>query len=84
MALVDADLSGRRNVAILLDAVRTFDANRSLGIYSIAEVGGLTAVELTNSLDNAFALRPDEIDAWGWGRIRLAKSYRRFCPPPWR
>ncbi|MFY9778942.1 MAG: ATPase, T2SS/T4P/T4SS family, partial [Candidatus Baltobacteraceae bacterium] len=63
VALVDADLSGRRNVAILLDAVRTFDANRSLGIYSIAEVGGLTAVELTNSLDNAFALRPDEIDA---------------------
>ena len=63
VALVDADLSGRRNVAILLDAVRTFDANRSLGIYSIAEIGGLTAVELTDSLDNAFALRPDEIDA---------------------
>jgi pilus assembly protein CpaF len=63
VALVDADLSGRRNVAILLDAIRTFDANRSLGIYSIAEIGGLTAVELTDSLDNAFALRPDEIDA---------------------
>jgi pilus assembly protein CpaF len=63
VALVDADLSGRRNVAILLDAVRTFDSNRSLGIYSIAETGGMTAVELTDSLDNAFALRPDEIDA---------------------
>jgi pilus assembly protein CpaF len=63
VALVDADLSGRRNVAILLDAVRTFDSNRSLGIYSMAEVAGLTAVELTDSLDNAFALRADEIDA---------------------
>jgi pilus assembly protein CpaF len=63
VALVDADLSGRRTLSVLLDAVRQFDANRTLGVYSLIATGGITAVELTDSLDNSFALRPDEVDS---------------------
>jgi len=63
VALVDADLSGRRTAAVLQDAVRQFDANRTLGVYSIVENGGMTSVELTDSLDNAFALRGEEMEA---------------------
>ncbi len=63
VALVDADLSGRRTMSVMLDSVRQFDANRTLGIYSVVPVNGITAVELTDSLDNAFALRPEEIDS---------------------
>ncbi len=62
VALVDADLSGRRTMSVMLDSVRQFDANRTLGIYSLINSGGITAVELTDSLDNTYMLRPDEID----------------------
>jgi pilus assembly protein CpaF len=62
VALVDADLSGRRTLAVMLDAVRAFDANRTLGIFSLISSGGITAVELTDSLDNAYMLRSDEVD----------------------
>ncbi len=62
IALVDADLSGRRTMSVMLDSVRQFDANRSLGIYSLINSGGITAVELTDSLDNTYMLRSDEID----------------------
>ncbi|GAC1304898.1 MAG: hypothetical protein NVS2B3_05220 [Vulcanimicrobiaceae bacterium] len=63
VALVDADLSGRRTLSVLLDAVRLFDQNRTVGVYSLIASNGITAVELTDSLDNAFALRVDEVDA---------------------
>jgi pilus assembly protein CpaF len=63
VALVDADLSGRRTLSVMLDSVRQFDANRTLGVYSLIATGGLTAVELTDTLDNAYMLRPDEIDS---------------------
>ena len=62
VALVDADLSGRRTLAVMLDAVRAFDANRTLGVFSLVSSGGITAVELTDSLDNAYMLRSDEVD----------------------
>jgi len=63
VALVDADLSGRRTLSVLLDAVRLFDENRTLGVYSLITSNGITAVELTDSLDNAFALRVEEVDS---------------------
>jgi len=62
VAVVDGDLSGRRTMSVLLDSVRAFDQNRTFGIYSLISVGGITAVELTDSLDNVFALRSEEID----------------------
>ena len=63
VALVDADLSGRRTMSVMLDSVRQFDSNRTLGVYSVVPVNGITAVELTDSLDNAFALRQEEVDS---------------------
>ncbi|GAC1545448.1 MAG: hypothetical protein NVS3B16_14820 [Vulcanimicrobiaceae bacterium] len=63
VALVDGDLSGRRTLSVLLDAVRLFDQNRTLGVYSLITSNGITAVELTDSLDNAYALRTDEVDS---------------------
>jgi pilus assembly protein CpaF len=62
VAVVDGDLSGRRNVAVLLDSVRAFDAARTMSIYSTIQREGLTAVELTGSLDNAFALRVEDVE----------------------
>ena len=63
VALVDADLSGRRTLSVLLDSVRQFDQNRSFGVYSQISTGGITAVELTDSLDNSYALRAEEIES---------------------
>ena len=63
VAIVDGDLSGRRNVAVLLDAVRAFDGERSTSTYSIIEREGMQAVELTDSLDNSFMLRAEDVSA---------------------
>jgi pilus assembly protein CpaF len=62
VALVDGDLTGRRNMAVILDSVRAFDNARSSGAYSVIQAQGLTAVELTDSLDNSFMLRNDDVD----------------------
>jgi pilus assembly protein CpaF len=62
VAIVDGDLSGRRNVAVLLDAVRAFDSERSRAAYSIIQHDGLTAVELTDSLDNSFMLHTEDVE----------------------
>src|ERR1700726_1500816 len=62
VAIVDGDLSGRRNVAVLLDAVRAFDSERSTSAYSIIQHEGLIAVELTDSLDNSFMLHAEDVD----------------------
>ena len=61
VAIVDGDLSGRRNVAVLLDAIRAFDAERSTTTYSVIQREGMQAVELTDSLDNSFMLRPEDV-----------------------
>jgi pilus assembly protein CpaF len=62
VAIVDGDLSGRRTLPVLLDSVRQFDQNRSFGIYSLISTNGITAVELTDSFDNAFALRTEDLE----------------------
>ncbi|HEV3157786.1 MAG TPA: hypothetical protein VGZ00_10610, partial [Candidatus Baltobacteraceae bacterium] len=62
IAIVDADLSGRRNLAVVLDAVRSFDNARTAAVYSVIQANGITAVELTDSLDNSYLLRYDAID----------------------
>ncbi|MBD5654145.1 MAG: hypothetical protein IAI50_03065 [Candidatus Eremiobacteraeota bacterium] len=61
-AVVDAELLGRRTMAVMLDMVRQLDSNRSLAIYSVVDNGGLTTVELTDSYDDAFALSSEGIE----------------------
>ncbi len=62
VAVVDGDLTGRRNMAVVLDIVRNFDNARAGGTFSVVRAGGITAVELTDSLDNSFMLRQDDVE----------------------
>jgi pilus assembly protein CpaF len=62
VAVIDGDLSGRRNMAVILDIVRNFDNARAGGTYSVVRTAGITAVELTDSLDNSFMLRQADIE----------------------
>lgn len=62
LAVVDGDLTGRRNMAVILDAVSAFNAARTASAYSVIQTQGMTAVEMTDSLDNSFLLRHEDID----------------------
>ena len=61
-ALIDGDLSGRRSIAVLLDAVRTFDGLRLEGALPLALVGGLSVVELVDKLALSFSLRAEQVE----------------------
>ncbi|HEY8313879.1 MAG TPA: ATPase, T2SS/T4P/T4SS family [Candidatus Baltobacteraceae bacterium] len=61
-ALVDADFSGRRSVAVLSGKTRELDASRSEREVAVHRSGGLTTIELTDSYDMALALNLDAVD----------------------
>ena len=55
--VVDADLSGRRSIAILLDGLRQLDAGRTdHGGISTARLEGVSIAELASSYESAFTL----------------------------
>jgi pilus assembly protein CpaF len=62
VAIVDADLAGRRNLAVMLDAVRPFDENRTPDGVSIVEREGFRAAELVHDLISSFALRAAAVE----------------------
>ena len=62
VAVVDADLTGRRSMSAILDCTKEFAANRTMSVYSVARVFGVTAIELSDSLENSFAIRADEME----------------------
>jgi pilus assembly protein CpaF len=62
VAVVDGDLSGRRNLAILFDAVRTLDSSRQSGSIGFTQVSGLTLAELAPAYDSAFTISFDEVE----------------------
>ncbi len=62
VAIVDADLTGRRNLAIMLDVVRRFDENRTQGGIPIAQCDGFRAAELIHGLIPAFSLRAKAVE----------------------
>jgi len=64
VALVDADLSGRRNAAVLFEAVRTLDTARVGSTISRIRTAGLTLVELVDRYDAAFTLAEETVDAF--------------------
>jgi len=68
VALVDGDLSGRRNMAILLDAVRQLDLGRDKSPVAVVETAGLTLAELAPAYDSAFTINFDDVE-------HLAASY---------
>ncbi|GAC1576392.1 MAG: hypothetical protein NVS3B7_09270 [Candidatus Elarobacter sp.] len=62
VAIVDADLTGRRNLAVMLDAVRRFDEKRSEDAVPIVECDGFRAAELVHGLVAGFALRAKTVE----------------------
>ena len=62
-ALVDADFSGRRSIAVLTGLSKALDAERSQHAVAVAKNGGLTVVELTDSYDMALSIDAASIDA---------------------
>jgi len=62
VVVVDADLSGRRAVAELLDATRQLNANRGQEIHSMASVDGIEVVELVSKYEDVAALQPRELE----------------------
>ncbi len=65
VTLVDADFSGRRSLAILLDGVRYLDAAReqTTGHIARARLNGTTLVELSESYEAGFTARLQDIEA---------------------
>ncbi len=57
VAIVDADLTGRRSVALLCEAMRSLDAARGASAISRIRTDGMTVVELAHRYDAAFTLR---------------------------
>jgi pilus assembly protein CpaF len=62
VAVVDADLTGRRSMSAILDCTKEFAANRTMSVYSVARVAGTTAIELSDSFENSFAIRAEEVE----------------------
>ena len=63
-ALVDADLTGRRSIALLLDIVRSLDTARSTSPISSARCDGVSVVELAERYDAAFSLEEETVEAF--------------------
>ena len=65
VTLVDADLSGRRSAAILLDALRYLDAARDDRAHiAQARVDGVTLAEMAESYESSFTLGVDEVETF--------------------
>jgi len=62
VAVVDADLTGRRNLAVMLDAVRLFDERRGQDGIPVVECEGFRAAELVNGLIASFSLRAKSVE----------------------
>ncbi|HEY1867517.1 MAG TPA: ATPase, T2SS/T4P/T4SS family [Candidatus Cybelea sp.] len=64
VAVVDADLTASRSLAVLFEAVRALDAARGLAPISSARVDGVTVIELAERYDAAYALDENDVEAF--------------------
>jgi pilus assembly protein CpaF len=62
ISLVDADLTGRRSLALLFEAVRTLDSTRLTSAISHAGADGVTIFELTDRYDAIFTLGVEAVE----------------------
>ena len=62
VAIVDADLTGRRSVAVLFEVVRNLDAARVTPPIARVRAEGITVVELADRYDAAFTLDPQTVE----------------------
>jgi pilus assembly protein CpaF len=63
VALVDADLSGSRSIAVLCEAVRTLDAERDGTTIASVRTDGLTLIELADRYDAAYTLDDAKVES---------------------
>ncbi|GAC1533859.1 MAG: hypothetical protein NVS2B17_02080 [Candidatus Velthaea sp.] len=59
IALVDADFSGRRALAVMCGVTHEFDAARGGEPIAVVQTQGVTAVELTESFDAMLSVTPE-------------------------
>ena len=59
---MDADLSGRRAVAIWYDVAKELDLGRVPGAPAVARKGPLTVVELARSYEDAFVVSAEAVE----------------------
>jgi pilus assembly protein CpaF len=84
VAIVDADFTGRRSVAIVLDAVKALDAVRTQGTVSIAPLeDGLLAVELAPSREASFMLGPERVEELRDELSRTTRAIVIDAPQPY-
>jgi pilus assembly protein CpaF len=62
VALVDADLTGSRSVAVLCEAVRALDAERDGTAIASVRADGLTIVELADRYDSVYTLEERSVE----------------------
>ena len=62
VALVDADFSGHRALAVMSGSTHEFDAARAGEPISVVKVQGVTAVELTESFDAMLSVTPESTE----------------------
>ncbi|MBV8149626.1 MAG: hypothetical protein JO092_11075, partial [Candidatus Eremiobacteraeota bacterium] len=61
--LVDGDLAGHRNAAVLFDAVAKLDARRAEEDLPVAGVGeNLALLELAGNVHDGFTIKPERVD----------------------
>jgi len=60
--VVDADLAGRRSLAIWYDVAKDLDMNRMPGAPATTRKGNLTIVELARSYEDGFTVTPDAVE----------------------
>lgn len=61
-AVVDGDLTGRRSIGILFDALKDLDGARLGSAVAIARTGGLTVAEIASSYGAGFAISVGEVE----------------------
>ncbi len=65
--VVDADLAGRRSLAVWYDVARELDAGRVAGAPAVATKGKLTVAELARSYEDGFVVTPDAVERFAAG-----------------
>ena len=62
--LIDGDLTGRRNLAVIFDAVRQLDLSRETSPVGVHRLNGITLAEIAPTYDAAFTMRLEQVETF--------------------
>ena len=71
VAVVDGDLTGRRSLALLFEAVKQLDDTRATSSISRTGAGGISLFELTDRYDAIFTLALETVEACAAEMLRF-------------